>query len=127
MQAKVTDRGLVLTLGDVLFATGTAELRSGATSNLDQLVSFLGNYPTRTVMIEGHTDSVGSSSSNQLLSERRADSVRSHLVRRGIDAGRVTTSGAGESTPVSNNDSAAGRQQNRRVEVIISNPALAAR
>ena len=127
MQAKVTDRGLVLTLGDVLFATGTAELRPGATSNLDQLVSFLGNYPTRTVMIEGHTDNVGSSSSNQLLSERRADSVRSHLVRRGIDAGRVTTSGAGESTPVSNNDSAAGRQQNRRVEVIISNPALAAR
>ena len=127
MQAKVTDRGLVLTLGDVLFATGTAELRSGATSNLDQLVSFLGNYPTRTVMIEGHTDNVGSSSSNQLLSERRADSVRSHLVRRGIDAGRVTTSGAGESTPVSSNDSATGRQQNRRVEVIISNPALAAR
>ena len=127
MQAKVTDRGLVLTLGDVLFASGTAELLSGAASNLDQLVSFLGNYPTRTVMIEGHTDSIGSSSSNQLLSERRADSVRSHLVRRGIDAGRVTMSGAGESTPVSSNDSAAGRQQNRRVEVIISNPALAAR
>ena len=127
MQAKVTDRGLVLTLGDVLFATGTAELQSGATSNLDQLVTFLGNYPTRTVMIEGHTDNVGSVSSNQLLSERRADSVRSHLVRRGIDAGRLTTSGAGESTPVSSNDSAAGRQQNRRVEVIISNPALAAR
>jgi outer membrane protein OmpA-like peptidoglycan-associated protein len=62
-----------------------------------------------------------------LLSERRADSVRSHLVRRGIDAGRLTTSGAGESTPVSSNDAAAGRQQNRRVEVIISNPALAAR
>ena len=127
MQAKVTDRGLILTLGDVLFATGTAELLPGATSNLDQLVSFLGKYPTRTVMIEGHTDNVGSSSSNQLLSERRADSVRSHLVRRGVDAGRLTTTGAGESTPVSSNDSAAGRQQNRRVEVIISNPALAAR
>lgn len=127
MQAKVTDRGLVLTLGDVLFASGTAELLSGATGNLDQLVSFLGNYPTRTVLIEGHTDSVGSSSSNQLLSERRADSVRSYLVRRGVDAARLSTSGAGESTPVSGNDSAAGRQQNRRVEVIISNPALAAR
>jgi outer membrane protein OmpA-like peptidoglycan-associated protein len=127
MQAKVTDRGLVLTLGDVLFASGTAELLPGAAGNLDQLVSFLGNYPTRTVLIEGHTDNVGSSSSNQLLSERGADSVRSHLVRRGIDAGRLNTSGAGESTPVSSNDSAAGRQQNRRVEVIISNPALAAR
>jgi outer membrane protein OmpA-like peptidoglycan-associated protein len=127
MQAKVTDRGLVLTLGDVLFASGTAELLSGATGNLDQLVSFLGNYPTRTVMIEGHTDNVGSSSSNQVLSERRADSVRSYLVRRGVDAARLTTTGAGESAPVSSNDSTAGRQQNRRVEVIISNPALAAR
>ena len=127
MQAKVTDRGLVLTLGDVLFASGTAELLSGATGNLDQLVSFLGNYPTRTVLIEGHTDNVGSSSSNQLLSERRAESVNAYLVRRGVDATRLSTSGAGESTPVSSNDSAAGRQQNRRVEVIISNPALAAR
>jgi outer membrane protein OmpA-like peptidoglycan-associated protein len=127
LQAKVTDRGLVLTLGDVLFATGSAELKPGAASNLEQLVSFLGKYPSRTVMIEGHTDSVGSSESNQLLSQHRADSVRSHLVRQGIDAARLTTMGAGESTPVAGNDSALGRQQNRRVEVIISNPALAAR
>jgi outer membrane protein OmpA-like peptidoglycan-associated protein len=127
MQAKVTDRGLVLTLGDVLFATGTAEIKAGAISNLDQVAVFMGKYPGRTATIEGHTDSVGSTDSNQLLSQRRADSVRSYLVRQGVDAARLSTVGAGESTPVGSNDSATGRQQNRRVEVIISNPALAAR
>jgi outer membrane protein OmpA-like peptidoglycan-associated protein len=127
MQAKVTDRGLVLTLGDVLFASGTADLKPGAVGNLNQLITFLGKYPSRTVMIEGHTDSVGSASSNQVLSQHRADSVRSHLVRQGIDATRLTTMGAGESAPVAGNDSDFGRQQNRRVEIIISNPALASR
>ena len=127
LQATVTDRGLVLTLGDVLFESGNAELKAGAASNLNQLVSFLGKYPTRTVMIEGHTDSVGSSESNQLLSQHRADAVRSHLVRDGIDAARLTALGVGEDNPVAGNDSAMGRQQNRRVEIIISNPALAAR
>jgi outer membrane protein OmpA-like peptidoglycan-associated protein len=127
LEAKVTDRGIVLTLGDVLFATGRADLKAGTASHLDQLVAFLGKYPTRTVMIEGHTDSVGSADSNQDLSQRRADSVRSYLVRQGVDPVRLTTMGAGESTPVSDNESATGRQQNRRVEVIISNPALASR
>jgi len=127
MNAKVTDRGLVLTLGDVLFASGRADLKAGTVNHLDQLVAFLGRYPSRTVMIEGHTDSVGSDDYNQGLSQRRADSVRSYLVRQGVDAARVTTMGAGESTPVAGNESATGRQQNRRVEVIISNPALAAR
>ena len=125
LQAKVTERGLVLTLGDVLFATGRAELNPGTVNNLNQLVTFLGKYPSRTVMIEGHTDSVGNDDYNQGLSQRRADSVRSYLVRQGIDAGRITAMGAGESTPVAGNESATGRQQNRRVEVIISNPALA--
>lgn len=127
LQAKVTERGLVLTLGDVLFATGRAELNPGTANNLNQLVTFLGKYPSRTVTIEGHTDSVGDDSYNQALSQRRADSVRSYLVQQGIDAARITTFGAGESTPAAGNDSATGRQQNRRVEVIISNPALASR
>jgi outer membrane protein OmpA-like peptidoglycan-associated protein len=127
LQAKVTERGLVLTLGDVLFASGRAELNPGTANNLNQLVTFLGKYPSRTVMIEGHTDSVGNDDYNQGLSQRRADSVRSYLVRHGIDAGRITAMGAGESTPVAGNESATGRQQNRRVEVIISNPALASR
>lgn len=127
MQAKVTDRGIVLTLGDVLFATGRADLKPGTVSRLNQLVDFLGKYPTRTAMIEGHTDSVGSADSNQGLSQRRADSVRGYLVSQGVDGGRVTTRGAGESAPVADNESASGRQQNRRVEVIISNPAQASR
>ena len=125
LQAKVTDRGLVLTLGDVLFESGSSELRSGSAADLGQLVAFLGKYPARTVTIEGHTDSAGSEEYNQGLSERRANAVRTHLVRQGIDAARVTAMGVGESAPVAGNESATGRQQNRRVEVIISNPALA--
>ena len=127
LQAKVTDRGIVLTLGDVLFASGSSTLRPGSATDLDQLVAFLGKYPARTVTIEGHTDSAGSEEYNQGLSERRANAVGSHLVRQGIDAARVTAVGAGESAPVAGNDTATGRQQNRRVEVIISNPALASR
>jgi len=110
----------------VLFESGRAELKPGATSNLGQLVAFLARYPSRTVAIEGHTDSVGGDDYNLGLSQRRADSVRSYLVTQGVDAARVTAVGAGEGTPVATNESAAGRQQNRRVEVIISNPALAA-
>jgi len=125
LQAKPTDRGLVLTLGDVLFATGRAELKPGAANNLNQLVSFLAKYPARTVEIEGHTDSVGGDDYNVGLSQRRAEAVRAHLVRQGVETGRITTLGAGEGSPVSSNDTAVGRQQNRRVEVIISNPALA--
>lgn len=125
LQARPTDRGLVLTLGDVLFASGRAELKPGAEHNLSQLVTFLGKYPARTVTIEGHTDSAGGEDYNQGLSQRRADSVRSHLLQQGVEAARVTATGAGESSPVAGNESAAGRQQNRRVEIIISNPALA--
>jgi len=125
LKARPTDRGLVLTLGDVLFETGRADLKPGAAANLNQLVSFLAKYPARTVAIEGHTDSVGGDDYNLGLSQRRADAVRSHLVTQGVAVGRITTMGAGKGSPVASNDTAAGRQQNRRVEVIISNPALA--
>jgi outer membrane protein OmpA-like peptidoglycan-associated protein len=121
LNARETDRGLVVTLGDVLFATGKSELMGGAGQNLDKLAAFLGEYPDRTVLIEGHTDSVGSEESNQFLSQRRAESVRSYLVNRGVQANRITTAGLGEGSPVASNDTATGRQQNRRVEVIISN------
>lgn len=121
LNARETDRGLVVTLGDVLFATGKSDLMGGAGANLDKLAAFLGEYPDRTVLIEGHTDSVGSEAFNQSLSQRRADSVRSYLVNRGVQANRVTTAGLGEGSPVASNDTATGRQQNRRVEVIISN------
>lgn len=121
LNARETDRGLVVTLGDVLFATGKSNLMGAAGANLDKLAAFLGEYPDRTVLIEGHTDSVGSEESNQFLSQRRAESVRSYLVNRGVSANRVTTAGLGEGSPVASNDTATGRQQNRRVEVIISN------
>jgi outer membrane protein OmpA-like peptidoglycan-associated protein len=127
MHAEATDRGLVLTLGDVLFETGKADLKSGTVADLTQLVTFLNKYPERTVTIEGHTDSVGSEDFNLGLSQRRADSVRSYLVRQGIDGSRVTTKGMGESVPVAANESAGGRQQNRRVEVIVSNSPMAQR
>src|ERR1700683_188695 len=127
LQAKVTDRGLVLTLGDVLFESGRADLRSGADGKLNKLVAFLNKYPGKVVTIEGYTDSIGSADYTQALSQRRADSVRSYLVRGGIDSGRVTASGMGKSDPVADNDSAIGRQQNRRVAVIINNPPTALR
>jgi outer membrane protein OmpA-like peptidoglycan-associated protein len=124
LQAEVTDRGLVLTLGDVLFATGSAELQSGASNRLNKLVSFLNEYPERLVLIEGHTDSVGSSEYNQGLSQRRSESVKHYLTQQGIAMQRLSTSGMGEDQPAATNDSAAGRLQNRRVEIIIENPPL---
>jgi outer membrane protein OmpA-like peptidoglycan-associated protein len=126
MKARPTDRGLVLTLGDVLFETGKADLKAGAVAELDELAKFLAKYPDRSVVIEGHTDSVGSEDFNVGLSQRRAESVRSYLMRHGVDRSRVTTEGMGESVPVASNDTAGGRQQNRRVEIIVSNPTTPA-
>jgi outer membrane protein OmpA-like peptidoglycan-associated protein len=126
LQARPTDRGLVVTLGDVLFTSGQADLKAGAAGNLDKLITFLNEYPNRTVMIEGYTDSVGSEDYNQRLSQRRADSVKTYLVAQGIRSIRLAASGKGEDAPVAGNESADGRQQNRRVEVIINNPPAAA-
>src|SRR6185503_1835356 len=127
MQAKPTDRGLVLTLGDTLFATGKSEIKSGATANLDRLGDFLAEYPDRTASIEGFTDNTGSEDSNQVLSEHRADSVKRYLVGRGVQSARLTSTGRGENAPVADNESLAGRQQNRRVEVVISEAAGSAK
>jgi outer membrane protein OmpA-like peptidoglycan-associated protein len=125
LQARVTDRGLVLTLGDVLFSSGTATLNGGGDGHLDKLAGFLNRYPARTAIIDGYTDSIGSDDYNQGLSERRAEAVKNYLIGQGIDAPRLTASGMGKSSPVASNGSAAGRQQNRRVEVTISNPPVA--
>ena len=125
LNAKETERGWVVTLGDVLFDTGRADLKEGSLNNLSKLSAFLNRYQDRKVQIEGHTDSVGSSDSNQGLSERRANSVRRYLEGQGIASDRLTAAGLGEHSPVTDNDSATSRQQNRRVEVIIANTATA--
>jgi outer membrane protein OmpA-like peptidoglycan-associated protein len=127
MNAKVTERGVVLTLGDVLFTTGQANLKAGSTGNLNKLVKFLGDHPDRTVVIEGYTDNVGSDASNQRLSERRADSVKAYLLAQGVGSTRLTAVGRGETEAVADNESAEGRQQNRRVEIVISNTPTASR
>ena len=121
LNARETDRGLVITLGDLLFATGKSELTGGAAPNLNKLAVFLDEYADRTVFIEGHTDNVGSESMNIQLSQRRADSVKTYLVGQGIESDRLSTAGLGESSPLTGNDTDTARQQNRRVEVIISN------
>ena len=125
LKAEATDRGLVLTLGNTLFATGRSDLKSGATTGLDKLVVFLNEYPDRTVIIEGHTDDLGSVEMNQTLSQHRADSVKSYLMQNGIQSRRLTASGVGETQPIADNQTDSGRQQNRRVEVIIKNPTSA--
>jgi outer membrane protein OmpA-like peptidoglycan-associated protein len=127
LNARPTDRGLVVTLGDVLFASGQSGLKGASASNLNRLAAFLNRYPERTVLIEGHTDSVGSASANDALSQRRADAVKTYLIGQGVDPGRLAASGKGKGAPVASNDSAAGRQQNRRVEVIISNSLTSSR
>lgn len=125
LKAVPTDRGLVLTLGDVLFTSGAADLKAGAAGNLGNLVAFLKEYPARNVVIEGYTDSVGSDDYNQGLSQRRAESVKAYLVGAGVGATRIMAAGKGEYAPVADNESAAGRQANRRVEIIIDNPPVA--
>ncbi|HEY6618145.1 MAG TPA: OmpA family protein [Steroidobacteraceae bacterium] len=130
LKAKPTDRGLVLTLGDVLFETGSSTLSSGAGRNMDRLIQFLTEHPERMVQIDGFTDSVGTDSYNQDLSQHRADAVRFQLVSRGISSTRIGTQGYGKAYPVASNSESSGRQLNRRVEVVIgadNGSAVAAR
>ena len=130
LNAKPTDRGLVLTLGDVLFDTGKAGLNPGASRNLDHLVQFLTEHDDRRVEIDGYTDSVGTDSFNLDLSQRRADTVKAVLVSRGIDSSRIVSRGYGKEFEVASNSEASGRQLNRRVEIVIggeNGAAVAAR
>ncbi len=118
MQAKNTDRGMVLTLGDVLFDTGESSLKAGARHNIERVASFLKSYTERTLTIEGHTDNTGDDDYNYNLSVERAFSVRSALMAQGIDISRIQAKGFGEDMPVASNSDASGRQQNRRVDLI---------
>lgn len=123
LNAKKTDRGMVITLGDLLFETGKSELKSSTISNLDKLSTFLTENQDRTLIIEGYTDNVGSDEYNLGLSQRRAEAVQIYLVNKGIASDRMIVSGKGETVPVASNDSAMGRQQNRRVEVVLPDSA----
>lgn len=120
LEARPTDRGLVLTLGDVLFEFGSSALRSQGMKSIDDLANFLQEYPERNVMIEGFTDNIGSEAYNMNLSRNRANSVKSELIKRNITESRIRINGYGFQYPVASNQTEAGRQQNRRVEIIIS-------
>jgi outer membrane protein OmpA-like peptidoglycan-associated protein len=119
LEARQTDRGLVLTLGDVLFDVDQASLKPGALQSLYRLVTFLKENPDRQVLVEGHTDSTGSDAYNLDLSRRRAEAVTAFLTENGIDPSRSVARGYGKAYPVAGNETAAGRQRNRRVEIVI--------
>ncbi|MGD0961520.1 MAG: OmpA family protein [Methylomonas sp.] len=120
LNAKKTERGLMITLGDVLFGTNKAQLQPGGVRNVDKLGDFLNQYPDYKVLVEGYTDSTGGHNYNQDLSERRAYSVRTALVDMGINMDRVLTRGYAEEYPVASNSTASNRQLNRRVEIVLS-------
>lgn len=119
LQAKLTDRGAVITLGNILFEVNKSTLLPGGLLAIDKLSAFLNKYPSRKLLIEGHTDSRGSDIYNLGLSQQRANSVFTTLIQGGIDQQRIMIKGYGEQYPIAGNETASGRQQNRRVEVVI--------
>jgi outer membrane protein OmpA-like peptidoglycan-associated protein len=121
LQAKQTDRGMLVTLGDVLFETGRAEIRPAAQASIAKLANYLKQHADRRVLIEGFTDSTGSDATNMTLSQRRSQAVADALRAEGVDPARVATRGYGEQYPVASNSSTSDRAMNRRVEVYISN------
>lgn len=121
-QVREEKRGLIISLSDILFDFGKATLLPGTQSKLAQLAKILSAYPDRKIVVEGHTDNVGGDAFNLQLSEARAESVRNALIAQGINPGMITAVGFGKSQPVASNDTPEGRQQNRRVEVVVLNP-----
>lgn len=121
LQAVKTERGMVVTIGDVLFATDQATLNPNGMSSLRKLADVMTQNPNRTVLVEGFTDSTGSASYNQDLSQRRADAVAAALVGMGVERQRIATRAYGKQFPVASNDTAQNRQLNRRVEIVLSN------
>jgi outer membrane protein OmpA-like peptidoglycan-associated protein len=124
LDTRETARGLIVNLSDVLFDTGRSELKPGAREKLARISGILSLHPGLRLEVEGHTDNVGTDDSNQRLSERRGESVRTYLVQQGIPSTAVGTIGLGETKPVATNGTASGRQQNRRVELIVSGESI---
>lgn len=120
-ETKRTEQGLVSKLkSDILFETGKADLKSTAKANLAEMASVMKKYPENVLTINGYTDSTGSAKTNEVLSQKRAEAVKTQLVASGMPAGTIATVGMGPASPVGDNSSAAGRQQNRRVEIVVT-------
>jgi OOP family OmpA-OmpF porin len=120
LKARKVPEGILVTLGDVLFDTARSDLKPGSLQKIYPLADYLKQHPETSVKIEGYTDSRGSTSYNEELSQRRAEAVRDFLVSNGIEPQRITAQGMGENFPIATNSTAAGRQQNRRVDVTIT-------
>ena len=126
LQTRDTARGLIVSMSDVLFDTGKYSLKSGAREKLAKVAGILLAYPGLNIEVGGYTDNVGGDSMNQTLSENRAGSVRDYLVQQGVASGSVSSRGFGNTLPVASNGNSAGRQQNRRVELLVSGEAIGA-
>jgi len=124
LQTRDTARGLIVNMSDVLFDTAKYSLRPAAREKLAKVAGIVSGHPGLRLDVEGHTDNVGGDSYNQQLSEQRGSSVRDYLTQQGMQQGSVTTKGFGKTQPVATNDTAAGRQQNRRVELVISGEVI---
>jgi outer membrane protein OmpA-like peptidoglycan-associated protein len=124
LQTRDSARGLIVSMSDVLFDTGQYSLKPGAREKLSKVAGILLAYPGLNIEVGGYTDNVGGDEMNQKLSEHRASSVRDYLVQQGVVTNSVTSKGFGNTLPVATNDNAAGRQQNRRVELVVSGDAI---
>jgi outer membrane protein OmpA-like peptidoglycan-associated protein len=127
LETRDSDRGLVITMADVLFDTGKYDLRQPTREALARLSGIVLGHPGLRLEVEGHTDSTGSDELNQTLSEQRADTVRGYLVQQGLVADSITAKGFGKASPVADNTTAAGRQKNRRVELVVSGEVIGVR
>jgi outer membrane protein OmpA-like peptidoglycan-associated protein len=124
LQTRDTARGLIVSISDVLFDTGKYSLKPGAREKLAKVAGILLSYPALNIEVDGYTDNVGGDVMNQTLSDNRASSVRDYLVQQGVASNSVSSKGFGNTLPVASNDSSAGRQQNRRVELLVSGEAI---
>jgi outer membrane protein OmpA-like peptidoglycan-associated protein len=124
LETRDTVRGLVVNIGDVLFDTGRYTLRSPAREALAKLSGIVLAYPGLRLQVEGHTDSTGTATFNQKLSEQRAATVRDYLVQQGLDMNSISAAGLGEDNPIADNSTSVGRQKNRRVEIIVSGEVI---
>ena len=124
LETRDSARGLIVSMSDVLFDTGQYSLKPGAREKLAKVAGILIAYPTLNIEVGGYTDNVGGDDMNQKLSENRAGAVRDYLVQQGVGTSSVTAKGFGNSVPVASNDNASGRQENRRVELVVSGDAI---